>query len=266
MSSIWWHFRPWMHKKLSFSQLSLQPVTNSSSWWHFRWHYNGVIMNAMASQITSLTIVYSTVYSRPRSKKISKLRVTGLCAGNSPVTGEFPTQRTRNAENVSTWWHHHVILNPILLGTIGVTHRPMQETYFYPKWHSFSYCPRTGVWDSGSQFMCLGLYQDEIDNKMQNVSKLKVYKRTKQMCGFLIYVSSIVFYQFIILVQVITHLQLLQINRICKNAEFFLSISFNEMKLQECAYLNGITWTKIWNFVLTELHLRIPDRSLKILF
>ena len=27
---------------------------------------------------------------RRRSKKTSKLRVTGLCAGNSPVTGEFP--------------------------------------------------------------------------------------------------------------------------------------------------------------------------------
>ena len=27
---------------------------------------------------------------RRRSKKTSKFRVTGLCAGNSPVTGEFP--------------------------------------------------------------------------------------------------------------------------------------------------------------------------------
>ena len=27
---------------------------------------------------------------RRRSKKTSKLRVTGLCVGNSPVTGEFP--------------------------------------------------------------------------------------------------------------------------------------------------------------------------------
>ena len=27
------------------------------------WHYSDIIMNAMASQITSLTIVYSTVYS-----------------------------------------------------------------------------------------------------------------------------------------------------------------------------------------------------------
>ena len=44
---------------------------------------------------------------RHRSKKISKLRVTGLCAGNSPETGEFPAQMASNAENVSIWWRHH---------------------------------------------------------------------------------------------------------------------------------------------------------------
>ena len=42
-----------------------------------------------------------------RLKKTSKLRVTSLCAGNSPVTGEFPTQRARNPENDSIWWRHH---------------------------------------------------------------------------------------------------------------------------------------------------------------
>ena len=41
---------------------------------------------------------------RWRSKKTSKLRTTGLCAGNSPVTGEFPAQMASNAENVSIWW------------------------------------------------------------------------------------------------------------------------------------------------------------------
>ena len=70
-------------------------------------HYSGVIMSTMASQITSLTMVYLTVYSRRRSKKTSKLRVTGLCEGNSPVTGEFPAQRASNAENVSILWRHH---------------------------------------------------------------------------------------------------------------------------------------------------------------
>ena len=37
---------------------------------------------------------------RRRSKKTSKLRVTGLCAGNSPVAGEFPAQRASNAEKM----------------------------------------------------------------------------------------------------------------------------------------------------------------------
>ena len=38
---------------------------------------------------------------RRRSKKTSKLRVTGLCAG------EFPEQRASSAENASIWWRHH---------------------------------------------------------------------------------------------------------------------------------------------------------------
>ena len=46
---------------------------------------------------------------RHRSKITSKLRVTGLCVGNSPGTGEFPAQMASNAENVSIWWRHHVI-------------------------------------------------------------------------------------------------------------------------------------------------------------
>ena len=30
-----------------------------------------------------------------------------LLRGNPPVTDGFPSQRASNAENVSTWWHHH---------------------------------------------------------------------------------------------------------------------------------------------------------------
>ena len=44
---------------------------------------------------------------RRRSKKISKLCVTGLCAGNSPVTCVFPAQMASDAENVYIWWRHH---------------------------------------------------------------------------------------------------------------------------------------------------------------
>ena len=62
-------------------------------------------MGVVASQITSLTTVYSTLYSGTEKK--SKLRVSGLCEGNSPVIGECPAQMTSNMENVSIWWRHH---------------------------------------------------------------------------------------------------------------------------------------------------------------
>ena len=48
---------------------------------------------------------------RRRSKKTSELRVTGLCARNSPVTGELPAQMASNAEYVSIWWRHHDHIN-----------------------------------------------------------------------------------------------------------------------------------------------------------
>ena len=70
-------------------------------------HYNDVIMRAMASQITSLTIVYPKFFQAQIKENIKAPR-HGPCAGNSPVTGEFPTQRISNAENVSTWWRPHV--------------------------------------------------------------------------------------------------------------------------------------------------------------
>ena len=65
-------------------------------------------MDTMASQITSLTIVYSTVYSGQTQIKenIKALRHWPLW-GNSPVTGEFPAQMASNAENFTIWWRHN---------------------------------------------------------------------------------------------------------------------------------------------------------------
>ena len=48
---------------------------------------------------------------RRRPKKTAKLRVTGLCARNSLVTGEITAQRANNADNVSIWWLHHELLS-----------------------------------------------------------------------------------------------------------------------------------------------------------
>ena len=60
-------------------------------------HYSDIIMGTMTSQITSPTIVYSSVYSG---------------------ADEFPAQRANNAENVFRWWSlltHHIIWYGVLV-------------------------------------------------------------------------------------------------------------------------------------------------------
>ena len=71
-------------------------------------HYNDVIMTTVASQITSLTVVYSTVYSDADQRNIKAPRHCPLC-GEFTGTGEFPAQRASYAENASIWWRHHDI-------------------------------------------------------------------------------------------------------------------------------------------------------------
>ena len=69
----------------------------------FQWRHNG---RDSVSNHQPHDCLLNRLFRR-RSKKTSKLRVTGLFAGNSPVTGEFPAQMTNNAENVSIWRRHH---------------------------------------------------------------------------------------------------------------------------------------------------------------
>ena len=80
-------------------------------------YYSDVIMGTVASQITSLTIVRLIV------KKTLQLRITGLCAGNSPGTGGFPAQMASNVENASIWWRHHACARSII---------KVRDTYLYP--------------------------------------------------------------------------------------------------------------------------------------
>ena len=61
-------------------------------------------MGAIASQITSLTVVYLTVYSdadqRKHQSSASLAFVWGIHRG-------IPAQMASNAENVSIWWRRH---------------------------------------------------------------------------------------------------------------------------------------------------------------
>ena len=69
-------------------RLQWQPV--QSSWRPFR--FSGKLLSKlMVNQLKD-------VYPYSPGQKTPKLRVTCLCAGNSPVTGEFPAQKASNAK------------------------------------------------------------------------------------------------------------------------------------------------------------------------
>ena len=100
---------------MKFLFLKLRFVSSAILYWYdtleTSGHYSDVITSAIVSQTTGVSIVYSTVCWSANQRKISKLRVTGLCEGNSPITGKFPSQRASNVENVSIWRRHRDLAN-----------------------------------------------------------------------------------------------------------------------------------------------------------
>ena len=84
-------------------ELSLKVKMGRNLGHALRWRHNG---HHSVSNHQPHDCLLNHLFRRT-SKKTSKLRVTGLCAGNSPGTGEFPAQMASNAENVSIWWRHH---------------------------------------------------------------------------------------------------------------------------------------------------------------
>ena len=91
-----WHWFGYHYKKISIQFLSTEiqhKIAFASSAKHhntLQWHHNEC--NGISNH-QHLDCLLSHLFMR-RSKKTSKLRVTGLCEGNSPVTSEFPAQRS----------------------------------------------------------------------------------------------------------------------------------------------------------------------------
>ena len=73
-------------------------------------HYSDIIMGAMASKITGVSIIYSTICSGTHQKK-HQISVSLAFVSNSPVVDEFAAQTACNAKNVSIWWCHHALSN-----------------------------------------------------------------------------------------------------------------------------------------------------------
>ena len=82
--------RPWINLE-QYGQ-----INHSSEILTLQWSHNG--RDGLSNHQTR-ECSHNRLFKR-RSKKTSKLCLTGLCSGNSPVTGEFPAQKPSNAENV----------------------------------------------------------------------------------------------------------------------------------------------------------------------
>ena len=69
-------------------------------------HYSDVIMGGTASQISSLTIAYSTVIHAQIKDNVKASRRWPFCG---EFTGHrwIPAQMASNAEIVYIWWRHH---------------------------------------------------------------------------------------------------------------------------------------------------------------
>ena len=128
------YFMSWTHNiaKINYRSLNSPMLfktvfSDSAMWrhanvgyWHrddsLRWRHNGC---DSVSNHQPHNCLLNRLFRR-RSKKTSKLHVTGLCAGNSPGTGEFSAQMASYAENVSIWWRHHVLCRLFLHAQIGI--------------------------------------------------------------------------------------------------------------------------------------------------
>ena len=92
---------------INYSSVLIEtPIMNSpyhTTQSSLRWRHND---HAGVSNHQPCDCLLNRLFRR-RSKEASKLRVTGLCVGNSPGTGEFPAQMASSAENISIWWRHH---------------------------------------------------------------------------------------------------------------------------------------------------------------
>ena len=164
---------PFRVTPLAFWDICLTaPVSVKQPWliWAnaLQWHHNGC--NCVWNHQPHNCLL-NRLFKR-RSKKTSKLLVTGLCAGNSPVTGEFPAQMASYAENVSIWWCDHgftyihqelpydqnIIVNILYviyhtnLATFHAwcKHHPICPLYFLvgitePFWYGLAYCHTNGI-------------------------------------------------------------------------------------------------------------------------
>ena len=169
----WWNLQKWCF--LSLTETLLRDGTRWAQDFYvlllcyvhrktLQWRHNG--RNGVSNH-RHLKCLFN-LSLRCRSKKTSKLRVTGLCEGKSPMTSEFPSQRASNAENVSIWWCHHVDNKFVICSVIFMFYLLCHTRCYYQNcelwglWPQSGYCNIMSKWDIcliSMQFSCYLLQQ-----------------------------------------------------------------------------------------------------------
>ena len=115
-----WHMdgSPW--------QTLMKGKTNNILYYQISFHYNE---RDGTSNHRHLDCLLNRLFRR-RSKKLSKLCVTGLYEG---IHRWFPSQRASKAENVSFWWRRHVVFKLPHVLSLRVSFTCRTSRYFHPK-------------------------------------------------------------------------------------------------------------------------------------
>ena len=113
--------------QIRFKSIETHPATS------LRWHHNerDGVWNARCLHCFLICLF------RHRSKKTSKLRVTRLCSGKSPVTGEFPAQKASNAEMYPFDDRLHVLLT-LLYYQIALCRASNYKSVCYALWNTWN--------------------------------------------------------------------------------------------------------------------------------
>ena len=148
---IWYVTCDWWLIKMAVIYASIGSICmnpnhrNTHIFLPLQWHHNG---GDGVSNHQPHDCLLNRLFRR-RSKKTSMV-VTGLCAGKSPVTGEFPAQRASNAENYSIWWRHHASRQTLLMYEQAMKSRcrfHRRQTDSMPSATTMLYCMRTRISD-----------------------------------------------------------------------------------------------------------------------
>ena len=151
-------------------------------------------MSAMASQISGVSIVCSTVCSGADQRKNPKLCVIGFCEGNKPVVGGFPSQRASNdiiminlfnttshqaSHSMKTLWHGNAFhTTNFRWGGIHWSLVDSCKEPLYGVWYCFWCYPYKRVWKNIPGFGVLRRHNAQVTSVSYMIYRYKIVEES----------------------------------------------------------------------------------------